>query len=84
MLEHVFVCEDPPHPSGGHHALPELSKATHEEEIVQRLPEHVAAREALFFRDPIELAPNRLREADRDGIPHVLDSNKARGVRSQL
>ena len=55
-IEHVLVGVNPLRLGGGHHALPELSKPAHEEEILQGLTENIAARDALFLGNPIELA----------------------------
>jgi hypothetical protein len=59
----------------GHHALSQPSESTHEEEVFERLAEHVAARDAFVLGDLIQLAPDSLRQADSDRLSHdVLDS----------
>jgi hypothetical protein len=83
-VEDVLVGVDPLRLSGGHHPLPQLSKPAHEEEILQGLTEHIAARDTLFFGDPIELAPDGLWKANRHSFSHgVLDSN-TRSMRVQI
>ena len=52
-VEHVLVGVNPLRLGGGHHPLPQLSEPAHEEEIFQGLAENIAARDALFFGDPM-------------------------------
>jgi hypothetical protein len=43
------------------------------------LPQHVAARDAIFFGNAVQLAPDGLGQADGDHLSHdVLDSNTCR------
>jgi hypothetical protein len=47
--ETVLVSEDAVSLRGCHHALPQLSEPPREQEIFQRLPENVTARDAFFL-----------------------------------
>jgi len=59
---------------GRRHTLPQASESADKEEILERLAKHVAARNAFFFGNLVQLAPDGLRKTDRHRFPHdVLD-----------